>query len=151
MSVPESSQKAAVSVLEMALLCQLSRSRFNALVKEGVFPRPVQQGEGKRPHYTQELIQRCLEIRRTGIGLNGRIVLFNRRPKKKGEGKRAPATTPLAGERADLIESLRSLGMTATAEAVNTAVQILFPTGTAGLDPGEVIRKVFLHLQGRKP
>lgn len=67
-SVPECSQRAAVSVSEMASMCQLSRSRFHTLVREGVFPRPVQPGEGKRPYYTQELIQQCLDIRRTGIG-----------------------------------------------------------------------------------
>ncbi len=145
-SVPEGTQRAAISVTEMASLCRLSRSRFHALVREGVFPRPVQPGEGKRPYYPQQLIQQCLDIRRTGIGQNGQIVLFNRRSDKKAAPKRPAATAPTA----DLIESLRALGLTATNEAVAAAVRAVFPGGTEGVDQGEVVRRVFLHLQGRR-
>jgi hypothetical protein len=133
----------------MASLCQLSRSRFHALVREGVFPRPVQPGEGKRPYYTPELITRCLEIRKTGIGQDGKAVLFNRRSDKKADRKR-PAAQPLAADHAGLVESLRGLGLAATGEAVAAAVQAVFPGGTEGLDQGEVVRRVFLHLQGRR-
>jgi predicted DNA-binding transcriptional regulator AlpA len=148
-SVPEGSQRAAVSVSEMASLCQLSRSRFHTLVREGVFPPAVHPGGGKRPYYTHELIQQCLDIRRTGIGQNGQVVLFNRRTGKKASTKRPPAS-PTTGEFTGLVESLRALGLTATADAVATAVQTVFPGGTAGVDQGEVVRKVFLHLQGRR-
>jgi hypothetical protein len=146
-TVPNSSQKAAVSVSEMASLCQLSRSRFHALVRQGVFPRPVRGSEGKRPHYTQELIQRCLEIRSTGIGQNGQIVLFNR-PARKRADRKHPTPTPATAEHGELVEALRSLGLTVTREAAGAALQSLFPAGTGGLDQGDVIRKVFLHLQG---
>lgn len=148
-SVSEGSQRAAVSVSEMASLCQLSRSRFHALVREGIFPRPVQPGEGKRPYYTQELIQQCLDIRRTGIGQNGQVVLFNRRTGKKSDRKRLPAQTTTGHP--ELVESLRSLGLTVTGETVAAAVQAIFPGGVEGVDQGEVVRKVFLHLQGRRP
>lgn len=148
-NVPEGFQRAAVSVSEMASLCQLSRSRFHALVREGIFPRAVQPGEGKRPYYTQELIQQCLDIRRTGIGQNGRVVLFNRRTGKKADRKR-PAAQPPTAEHPELVESLRSLGLTATGQAVAAAVQVVFPGGIEGVDQGEVVRKVFLHLQGRR-
>ena len=149
-NVPEGSQRAAVSVSEMASLCQLSRSRFHALVREGIFPRAVQPGEGKRPYYTQELIQQCLDIRRTGIGQNGQVVLFNRRTGKKADRKRS-TTQPPPAEHPELVESLRSLGLTVTGQAVAAAVQAVFPGGIEGVDQGEVIRKVFLHLQGRRP
>lgn len=148
-SVPEGSQRAAVSVSEMASMCQLSRSRFHTLVREGVFPRPVQPGEGRRPYYTQELIQQCLDVRKTGIGQNGQVVLFNRRSGKRAERKR-PAARPATGEHAGLVESLRGLGLTATGETVAAAVQAVFPGGVDGVDQGEVVRKVFLHLQGRR-
>ena len=149
MPVPEASRKAATSVRETATLCLLSRSRFHSLVRQGVFPPPVQGGEGRRPFYTQELLQRCLEIRSTGIGQDGKVVLFNRPAKKKGDRKR-PSAIPATPAHADLIESLRALGLTATSEAVDAAVRSVFPDGTTGLDQGEVIRRVFLHLQGRK-
>jgi len=149
-NVPDGSQRAAISVSELASLCQLSRSRFHALVLEGVFPRPIQPGEGKRPYYTQELIRQCLDIRRTGIGQNGQVVLFNRRSGKKAGLKRPLSQHPTASH-PELVESLRALGLTVTGEAVAGAVQAVFPAGVEGGDQGEVVRKVFLHLQGRRP
>jgi predicted DNA-binding transcriptional regulator AlpA len=148
-SVPEGSQRAAVSVSEMASLCQLSRSRFHTLVREGIFPPAVHPGDGKRPYYTQELIQQCLDIRRTGIGQNGQVVLFNRRTGKKAERKR-PAARPASGEYAWLVESLRGLKLLVTEEVAAAAVQAVFPGGIEGLEQIEVVRKVFLHLQGRR-
>lgn len=152
MSVQEMSQKAAMSVTEVASMCLLSRSRFHTLVKVGVFPKPVQAGNGKRPYYTQQLAQQCVEIRRTGIGQDGKVVLFNRPPQRKPERKRPPVAPPPppANEHADLIEALRGLGLTPSSEAVSTAVKAVFPGGIAGTDQGEVIRKVFLYLQGKR-
>jgi predicted DNA-binding transcriptional regulator AlpA len=147
MSALEGCQKAAISVSEMSCLCRLSRSRFHALVRAGVFPPPVVGG--KRPHYTQELIKTCLEIRQTGIGQNGQVVLFNRPARKKSERKPTVPTPPPA-EHTDLIEALRSLGLAATSDAVTAALGTIYPNGTAGTDQGEVVRRVFLHLQGRK-
>lgn len=149
MSMTESIQKAAISVTEVASLCRLSPSRFHALVRKGVFPRPIQPGQGSRSYYNHELAQKCLEIRNTGIGQDGRIVLFNRPAKSKPERKRL-TTKPAAADHADLIEALRSLGMATTGEAVTGAVHALYPGGVGTADQGEVIRRVFLHLQGRK-
>lgn len=144
--VPEGTQRAAVSVSEAAELCLLSRSRFHTLVREGIFPKPIQ---GKRPYYTQELLQQCLDIRRTGIGANGEVVLFNRRATKKPDRKQ-PAVTQPTPEYPELVESLRGLGLTVTGEAVAAAVRAVFPGGVEGVDENEVVRKVFLHLQGRR-
>jgi hypothetical protein len=68
----------ALSVTEMAVRCRLSRSRFHALVKLGVFPEPRREA-GRRPYYSAALIEQCLEVRRTGVGVNGEVVMFNRR------------------------------------------------------------------------
>jgi hypothetical protein len=116
------------------------------LVREGIFPKPIQ---GKRPYYTQELLQQCLDIRRTGIGANGEVVLFNRRATKKPDRKQ-PAVTQPTPEYPELVESLRGLGLTVTGEAVAAAVRAVFPGGVEGVDENEVVRKVFLHLQGRR-
>jgi predicted DNA-binding transcriptional regulator AlpA len=147
-SVPEDAQKAAISVSEMASLCQLSRSRFYSLVREGVFPGPVRPGGGKRPYYTQELIRRCLDIRRTGIGQDGQVVLFNRRSGTRADRHRPAAPT---ADHAGLVESLRALGLAVPGEAVAAAVRAVFPAGVEGVDQGEVVRRVFLHLQTRRP
>jgi len=141
--------KSAVTVTEMAEMLAISRSRFYDLIEAGVFPKPVQHPSTKRPMYDLDLQRKCLEIRQTGIGANGFPVLFNRKPKKpvqprpqrKQEGEKPP-------DHGELLDALKGLGLTATPQAVAEAVATMFPSGHASLDQGDVIRKVFLHLQG---
>ena len=71
--------KAAVSVSEMAELCEISRSRWYELVDAGVFPAPVLLLPIKRPIYDRTLIEKCLQIKQSGIGLGGTPVVFNRK------------------------------------------------------------------------
>jgi len=148
-SVQEPSDKAALSVSEVAALCLLSRSRFHALVKAGVFAAPILNESSKRPYYTQELAQKCIEIRRTGIGQNGQVVLFNRKPRKPGS-KLKPTTPAAPQPHQEIVEAIKSLGLSVTADAVGAAIAKLYPGGMEQLDQGEVIRKLFLHLQGGK-
>jgi hypothetical protein len=151
MSGPQVSLKSAVTVSEMAEMCQLSRSRFYTLVDQGVFPKPVQHPSSKRPMYDQGLQQKCLEIRRTGIGMNGAPVLFNRKPTKGRTRKVHTRTaTDTKQDHADLLDALKGLGLTTTAQAVAEAVVALYPSGLAGQDQGDVVRRVFLHLQGTR-
>lgn len=145
MNIPEKPTKAVISVVEMANLCLLSRSRFFALLQAGVFPRPIRTETCKRPVYDLELQQKCLDIRRTGIGLNG-PVLFNRKAKTTGKKPRPKITS----DHADLLDALKSLGLQATAEIVDGALNELFPSGWANVDEGQRVRQVFLHLQKKK-
>jgi hypothetical protein len=149
MSMDNLSEKAVLSVAEVASLCFLSRSRFHSLIRKLVFPPPVHSESCKRPYYTQDLAQKCVEIRRTGIGLNGQVVLFNRKPKKPGT-KLKPTTPTAPQAHQELVEAVRSLGLSVTADAVGAALAKLYPGGIEKLDQGEVIRKLFLHLQGKK-
>ena len=75
---PAYPEPAALGVSDMAARRGLSRSRFYVLVRAGVFPEP-RRTAGRRPSYPPDLIERCLEVRRTGVGANGTIVMFNRR------------------------------------------------------------------------
>src|SRR3990172_921349 len=68
--------KAIVSVAEMAHMCGLSRARFYQLVKDGVFPPPLYKLETKRPFFTEEMQEVCLEVRRRNSGINGKPVMF---------------------------------------------------------------------------
>lgn len=153
MPAQEPSKKVAVSVSEMAAMCQLSRSRWYEYLKAGVFPQPVQMSSMKRPIYDANLQEKCLEIRATGIGLNGPVI-FNRkrnsanRPKPKTQ--RHPESQPVDPAIEPIHEAVKSLGLTITAQAVSEAVAALYPEGIAGLDLGDVVRKVFLHLQGKR-
>jgi hypothetical protein len=65
-----------VSVSEMAAMVGLSRSRFYALVKEGVFPPPLFEMFKHRAVYVRVHQQLCLQVRRSGRGINGKFVRF---------------------------------------------------------------------------
>jgi hypothetical protein len=143
--------KAIVSVSEMARMCGLSRARFYQLQKAGVFPAPTYQ-EG-RPVYTEEQQQVCLEVRKKNRGINGKAVLFYARRiiTTTEPVKSVRASKPSPQQKKDvtnLLDGLNSLGLTtATAAQVVEVSKQLFPNGTDGLDQGEVLRSVFLHLK----
>ena len=154
MSVQEPSRKAFVSVIEMAEMIGLSKSRFHALIRGGVFPKAILHECCKRPVFNLELQARCCEIRATGIGLSGQPVVFNRmRASRKPRQQRQPQppTTekrPADDQHADLVDALKSLGLIATNEAVAQAVAEIGVDD--GMERGEVIRKVFLNLRAKK-
>jgi len=118
---------------------------------QGVFPKPVLHPSSNRPMYDQELQQKCLEVRRTGIGMNGVPVLFNRKAAKSRTRKvQTKPTQENKADHADLLDALKGLGLSTTAQAVAEAVATLYPSSLAGHDQGDVVRRVFLHLQGTK-
>ncbi len=70
----------------------LSRSRFYALIKVGIFPRPVYPLFKWIAVYPDFMQRQCVDARRSGIGINGQIVQFrpftfktsgSARPKKR--------------------------------------------------------------------
>ena len=143
--------KSVINVSEMAELCQLSRSRFYDLIEAGVFPKPAQHPSSMRPMYDRGLQEKCLEIRQTGIGANGLPILFNRKTRKGGETKRRKKPAIKPGHcHADLLDALKGLGLVVTPQMVADALGKVFPAGHAGLDQADVVRKVFLHLQGNR-
>jgi len=155
MRVPDPSLKAAVSVSEMAEMCSVSRSRWYELVAAGVFPPPVILPPMKRPVYDRTLIEKCLEIRQTGIGMSGAPVVFNRKSKNTKPAK-SIAKQPVKEQPPDpllepILDAVKALGVTTTAQAVNEAVVALYPNGIADQDQGDVIRKTFLYLQRMRP
>jgi hypothetical protein len=132
----------------MARRVGLSRQRFTQLVSEGVFPAPVYDVLTRRPFYTSELQERCLEVKRRNVGVNGRVVLFYT--------KRLPAPAPTAkpsngqvnGHHAELLDGLKGLGLTSvTVAQVEAAVKKLYPKGTKAVPSGDLLRTLFLHLR----
>ena len=134
-----------VSVSEMARQCGLSRSRFYQLVGTA-FPFPVYEIASRRPGYTEELQQVCLDVRRHNCGIDGKAVMFYAR---RVLGKPRVAPTKTKAKHADLIDAIKSLGLSATAVQVEAAVTELFPNGTDRVNQSEVIRSVFVHLKKR--
>lgn len=149
MSVPNET-KAAVTVAEMARMCGLSRSRFYQLIGTA-FPEPEHHPETGRPIYTEELQEVCLEVRRRNSGIDGKPILFYARRLGSAPSRPKPPKPKLETKRGDvtaLVEGLNALGLTsATAAQVQRVTQELFPKGTEGIDQGEVLRAVFLHLK----
>ena len=154
MSASYQSIKAAVSVSEMAELCEVSRSRWYELVDAGVFPAPVVILPIKRPVYDRSLIEKCLEIKQSGISFGGWPVVWNRKRKKTSPTKQK-ATPPAKGQTADpliepIFDAIKALGLNTTLQAVTDAVAANYPTGIADQGQGDVIRKTFLYLQGKR-
>src|SRR4051794_22280887 len=75
-----------VSVTEMARMVALSRGHFHSLVKAGAFPMPVYSVSTRRPLYTGEQQQLCLQVRATNVGVDGRYRLFYSE-RSDGEGR----------------------------------------------------------------
>lgn len=140
------------TVRDVARMVALSPSRFYQLQQAGVFPMPVYDIVTRRPHYTDEQQRECVEVRRRNCGINGKPVLFYARrldgASMTPRPRRKAATKSVNKNHAEVIDGLKSLGLTSvTAQVVQEAVRKVFPRGTAGVDPAEVIRNVFLHLK----
>jgi len=145
--------KTVVSVAEMARMVGLSRARFYQLVGEGIFPSPLYDVHTRRPFFSEEMQQVCMDVRKRNCGVNGKPILFYAARHPLGQQPR-PVTKPKAqpkqkNEYADLLDGLRSLGLDVTTAQVEPVVKELFPQGIQNLDCGEVIRSVFLKLKCR--
>ena len=138
--------KAVVSVSEMARLVGLSRSRFYQLVG-GAFPFPVYDRLTRRPFYTAELQQVCLDVRRRNCGIDGKPVLFYSL-RETIPSKRPKSPEKKLEKHADLLDGLRSLGLTAVSTLqIEEALGAIYPEGTEAVYQEEVLRKVFLHIK----
>ena len=105
----------------------------------------------RRPFYTEEQQQVCLEVRRRNCGIDGKPVLFYANRLASSPRKPKPAKPKLAPRGKDvsaLVDGLTALGLSAaTGSQVEQATKALFPNGTQGMDQAEVLRAVFLHLK----
>jgi hypothetical protein len=139
------SQNRYVTVQELCELVGLSKNRFYALQKAGIFPAAMRSSLNGRPVFDSALVEQCLGIVRNRVGANGVPYVQNR----KSRPARQPSTKKPAGRHQGLIEALASLGLTATPAEVDEAMGRL-PEGGAGLEEPELIRQVFLELR-KKP
>ncbi|MBD3672759.1 MAG: hypothetical protein HUJ26_04460 [Planctomycetaceae bacterium] len=143
--------KSAVTVSEMARMVGLSRSRFYQL-QGTAFPHPVYDPQTRRPFYTAEQQQVCLEVLRRNCGIDGKPILFYasgpkpaavRRKNRKSKVKTEKATS----RNSTVVEGVKSLGMNSvSARQVEQTIRKLFPDGTSNVEQGEVIRAVFVAL-----
>ena len=136
------SQNRFITVTELCELIGLSKNRFYALQKAGIFPAAIRSPLNNRPVFDSTLIEQCLGIVRNRIGANGAPYVPNRKkaiPTRESRRKSA-------GLHQGLIEALASLGLSATPAQVDEAMGQL-PEGGAGMEEPELIRQVFLQLR----
>jgi hypothetical protein len=140
----------ALSVSEMARMVGLSRARFYQLMGS-TFPTPVYDIRTRRPFFTEQMQEVCLEVRRRNCGIDGKAVLFYARrfgssSPKATKKKVTPAKAN--GQFNDLIEGLRCLGLTTvTVAQVESAVRQVYPDGVGVVDAGTVLRTIFLNIR----
>ena len=131
------------SVTEMAAKLGLSRSRFYQLMKARAVPQPVRCERTNRPFYPPDLQQRCIEIRKTRIGLNGQPVLFYAK-RHEGTSWRRPDR-----QCQKLTDALRGMGLTVTVRQVKKVTGALYPEGIEKQPNLDVILGgLFRHLSG---
>ena len=136
--------KSICSVTELAKKLGLSRARFYQLQKTGVFPPPVYCLYTKRPFYPMELQEKCLEIRKTGIGHNGRPIIFY---SKRNTAAIKPNSNPEQKFK-ELSDTLKQMGLKINTAKARNALMSLYPGNWKKLDiDGEVIAEVYRHFQ----
>jgi len=121
---------AVCSVSGMARKLELSRARFYQLQNTGVFPKPISDDHTKRPFYPLELQQKCMEIRKTGIGLNGKPVIFNT-PRKNNKANVCSngLDSELNGFCGELVGVLKEFKLKLTPGKIKTALRQIRPDG----------------------
>lgn len=150
--------KAFLSLSELAEdVLHLSRARLYELIRRGAMPQPVFCARTRRPMFTAVLIEQAQTVRRTGVGIDGSAVIFYRRDKASvttgtaAPLRRRPRASAQPSRLAELIESLRGLGITkADEQSVGEAITQYFPSGLDGQQESDVIRVLFRHFRRRE-
>jgi hypothetical protein len=139
-----------MAIWQYLRLVGLSRARFYQLIGSA-FPWPLYDIFTRRPHFNEEQQQLCLEVRKRNCGIDGRPVMFYARrwsnPSVTVSSRTRKASPPKVDLHAELVDAIRSLGLTTTLAQVSEAVKQLFPMWTTNADQGEIIRAVFVHLK----
>ena len=137
-----SSRSRFITLQELCDQLGISKGRYYTLQKRGIFPAP-QRTSSNRPVFDQEQVQKCVEVVRSRVGINGEPILFNRKSVQEPSKKR-PATVKSRHD--DLIAALGSLGLSPTVEQVTAALATL-PNNGGALDEPALIKAVFLQLK----
>jgi hypothetical protein len=150
--------KQIVTVSEMSRMCRLSRARFYQLINEGIFPTPSRNEQTKRPFFSREQQEQCLEIRRSNRGANGKAIMFygcrpQAAPKLPSKRKQFPISKPRQTENlvvSELRHGLAQLGMAnMTEQTIREALARAFPDGHQEIESSELLRTVFEAIQCR--
>ncbi|HBE70393.1 MAG TPA: hypothetical protein DDW52_19765 [Planctomycetaceae bacterium] len=143
--------KAVVSLAEMCRMLGMSRSHFYWHLKRNNFHQPLKLASNGRPYFTAEMAQQNLDVKETGINVQGEFVIFyERRPEsEKRQVETEPSRKPTLQPTPDspLAAGLQSLGMSVNSDQIESALTACFPNGTGGDDEANVLRTIFRHLK----
>ena len=122
--------KAVRTVSQMAKTLGLSRARFYQLQNIGIFPKPVYNIYTKRPFYPLDLQQKCIKTRKTGVGLNGRPVIFNA-PSKNNKNNRCNSYSDSKFDYFcdELVELLKKFKLKLKRAEIKTALRQIYRNG----------------------
>jgi len=145
----ENSLKSVCSVTAMAKKLILSRSRFYDLLNQSVLPRPVHCPGTNHLFYTLELQQQCLQVKQTGIGVNGQPVLFYLPRKHKAAGKKYADDINPDYFTIRLFGLLKNMGASLRKLQLRTILKRMYPNGLPEwpIDQAE-LKKIFNYAGG---
>ena len=139
------------TIKEVCEAVGLSRSRLNQLIGTA-FPHPVYLLKNRRPAFTEEQFQICLEVRRTNQGIDGTPVMFYSKRSPGRSRKTIKKSTPKTAKphrHTSAIEALAHLGLAGiTGKEIVDALRQLSLTDTDSND-GKVVGKLFRFFKAR--
>jgi hypothetical protein len=136
-------QKEVVSVVEMAELVGLSRSRFYDLINEGIFPPPMHDKATGRPFYSRKHQEKCLDVRQRNVGVNGKPVMFYAKRTTVHRSSKTVANKP----NADLANGLNSTKLNRVLKKMNAAMTQLASHGDVD---GKALRELYRKIHRRE-
>ncbi len=137
--------KPYISISELCQMLQLSRSRYYQLIKTGFLPKPLTDERSKRSYYDEELQQKCIDARQSGIGSDGSMLLFySPRKSENSSKKRKPKISP---EIQEFTDTLKGMGLEVNPKQVQDALNELYSDGMENTDQGLVIRELYRFLK----
>jgi len=131
------------SIGDVCEILGLSKSRFYALLRDGIFPEPMRNPSNNRPVFNSEQTEMCRHVLRTHIGVNGKPWTPNR---KKKTAARTSAKTKNAHE--GRIVALAGFGITTSAGDIDKVLESL-PDGGKGMDEAALILKLSTILRNK--
>lgn len=140
----------ACSVAQMAAKLGLSRARFYQLQNQGIFPPPAYLVTTKRPFYPGHMEQQCIEIRKTGIGLNGQPVIFYAHKKTSNHHRTIDPNLKQFCEK--LSECLRNMRVSVSIKNIAAEFSKIFPEGLNDYTiDNNILKKAFIYFTSQKP
>ena len=101
-----------------------------------------------RSCYLAEKQQQILESRRKNCGIDGNPILFYSRRSDSGRPKIKSVSPNLQSKAiTNILESLTSLNVKISTEKLQSLLMESYPQGIDQIDPGEVVRTLFLRIK----